>query len=113
MSSSFLPVKMSMAVKLHLAWPCLPVLDVDTSTTCRVSQLLYTLIRWLSALDDSKHGSLLRLSTSQKSLPKHDAATAVHEPCVCQVSPNACTMPKNLFMSADAGCEDSSCASWS
>lgn len=34
MSSSFLPVKMSMAVKLHLAWPCLPVLEVDTSTTC-------------------------------------------------------------------------------
>lgn len=34
MSSSFLPVKMSIAVKLHLACPCLPVFDVDTSTTC-------------------------------------------------------------------------------
>jgi len=33
-SSYFLPVKMSMHTKLHLAWPCLPVLEVDTSTTC-------------------------------------------------------------------------------
>jgi hypothetical protein len=35
-SSYFLPVKMSMQTKLHLAWPCLPVLDVETSTTCFV-----------------------------------------------------------------------------
>ena len=27
------PVKMSTATKAHLAWPCLPVLEVDTSTT--------------------------------------------------------------------------------
>jgi hypothetical protein len=33
-SSYFLPVKMSTHTKLHLAWPCLPVLEVDTSTTC-------------------------------------------------------------------------------
>lgn len=33
-SSIFLVVKMSMATKWHLAWPCLPVLEVDTSTTC-------------------------------------------------------------------------------
>jgi hypothetical protein len=33
MSSSFLPVKMSIAVKLHFAWPCLPVFDVETLTT--------------------------------------------------------------------------------
>ena len=34
MSSYFLLVKMSRAVKLHLAWPCLPVFDVETSITC-------------------------------------------------------------------------------
>ena len=33
-SSSFLPVKMSIATKWHLACPCLPVFDVETSTTC-------------------------------------------------------------------------------
>lgn len=33
-SSIFLPVKMSVAVKWHLAWPCLPVLEVVTSMTC-------------------------------------------------------------------------------
>ena len=33
-SSYFLLVKMSMATKWHLAWPCLPVLEVDTSATC-------------------------------------------------------------------------------
>ena len=33
-SSYFLPVKMSMATKWHLAEPCLPVLEVDTSATC-------------------------------------------------------------------------------
>lgn len=32
-SSYFLPVKMSTATKWHLAWPCLPVLEVATSTT--------------------------------------------------------------------------------
>lgn len=31
---TFLPVKMSMATKAHLAWPCLPVLEVETSATC-------------------------------------------------------------------------------
>lgn len=31
-SSSFLPVKMSMATRWTLAWPCLPVLEVDMST---------------------------------------------------------------------------------
>lgn len=34
MSSTFLPLKMSVAVKLHFACPCLPVLDVDTSMIC-------------------------------------------------------------------------------
>ena len=34
-SSYFLPVNTSMATKWHLAWPCLPVLEVDTSATCR------------------------------------------------------------------------------
>lgn len=34
-SSSILRcVKMSSATKWHFAWPCLPVLDVETSTTC-------------------------------------------------------------------------------
>lgn len=33
-SSSFLPVKMSIPTKWHLACPCLPVLEVETSTTC-------------------------------------------------------------------------------
>ena len=32
-ASYFLLVKMSMAVKLHLADPCFPVLEVDTSET--------------------------------------------------------------------------------
>lgn len=32
-SSSFLAVKISIATKWHLAWPCLPVLEVETSTT--------------------------------------------------------------------------------
>ena len=31
-SSSFLPVKMSRAVKWTLAWPCLPDLEVEMST---------------------------------------------------------------------------------
>ena len=34
-SSIFLPVKMSVAVKWHLAWPCFPVLEVVTSITWR------------------------------------------------------------------------------
>eukprot|EP00983_Pelagomonas_calceolata_P066416 1149032-Pelagomonas_calceolata.AAC.3 len=33
-SSYFLPVKISMPTKWHLAWPCLPVLEVATSATC-------------------------------------------------------------------------------
>eukprot|EP01084_Bolivina_argentea_P299575 516403_1 len=33
MSSSFLPVKMSIAVKLAFACPCFPVFDVETFTT--------------------------------------------------------------------------------
>jgi len=33
-SSYFLPVKISIATKWHFAWPCFPVLDVATSTTC-------------------------------------------------------------------------------
>ena len=33
-SSSFLAVKISIPTKWHLAWPCLPVLEVETSTTC-------------------------------------------------------------------------------
>ena len=32
-SSIFLPVKMSCATKWHLAWPCFPVFDVETSMT--------------------------------------------------------------------------------
>ena len=32
-ASYFLPVKISMDVKLHLADPCFPVLEVDTSET--------------------------------------------------------------------------------
>ena len=32
-SSIFLPVKMSIATKWHLAWPCLPVFEVETSDT--------------------------------------------------------------------------------
>jgi len=34
-SSSFLEVKMSIPTKWHLAWPCFPVFEVETSTTCR------------------------------------------------------------------------------
>lgn len=33
-SSSFFPVNISIPTKWHLAWPCLPVLEVETSTTC-------------------------------------------------------------------------------
>jgi len=32
-SSSFFPLKISMATKWHFAWPCFPVLEVETSTT--------------------------------------------------------------------------------
>ena len=37
-SSIFLPVKISVAVKWHLAWPCLPVLEVVTSITWEKKQ---------------------------------------------------------------------------
>ena len=33
-SSYFFPVKMSIPTKWHLAWPCFPVLEVETSATC-------------------------------------------------------------------------------
>jgi hypothetical protein len=33
-SSYFLPVKMSTPTKWHFAWPCFPVFEVETSTTC-------------------------------------------------------------------------------
>ena len=33
-SSSFFPLKISMATKWHFACPCLPVFEVETSTTC-------------------------------------------------------------------------------
>ncbi len=50
-SSSFLPVKMSIATKWHLAWPCFPVLEVDTSTTCHrqpttCQKFLFTWEEW-------------------------------------------------------------------
>ena len=35
-SSSFFPLKISMPTKWHLAWPCLPVLEVETSTTYKI-----------------------------------------------------------------------------
>lgn len=39
-SSTFFPLKMSMAVKLALACPCFPVLDVDTFTTLQGRPLI-------------------------------------------------------------------------
>ncbi len=41
-SSSFLPVKMSMATRWTLAWPCLPVLEVDMSTILQGRFLITT-----------------------------------------------------------------------
>ena len=41
-SSSFLPVKMSMAIRWTLAWPCLPVLEVDMSTILQGRCLITT-----------------------------------------------------------------------
>lgn len=41
-SSSFLPVKMSMAIRWTLAWPCLPVLEVDMSTILQGRFLITT-----------------------------------------------------------------------
>lgn len=46
-SSYFLPLKMSTPTKWHLAWPCFPVFDVDTSTTCKRFSLNTTFpARW-------------------------------------------------------------------
>merc|ERR1740131_35761 len=42
MSSSFLPVKMSRATRWTLAWPCLPVLEVDISTILQGRFLIMT-----------------------------------------------------------------------
>merc|ERR1719401_1421690 len=41
-SSYFLPVKMSNATMCALAWPCLPVFDVDTSATLHGWPLIIT-----------------------------------------------------------------------
>lgn len=41
-SSSFLLVKMSMATKWTLAWPCLPVFEVDISTILQGRFLMTT-----------------------------------------------------------------------
>lgn len=59
-SSSFLPVNISIATKWHLACPCFPVLDVETSTTyfniipfrtlkwmIWRSKFLHSYVRWL------------------------------------------------------------------
>ena len=37
-SSYFFPVKISIPTKWHLAWPCFPVLEVETSATCVLYQ---------------------------------------------------------------------------
>ena len=41
-SSNFLPVKMSIATRWTLAWPCLPVLEVDISTILHGRPLMTT-----------------------------------------------------------------------
>ena len=41
-SSSFLPLKMSMAVRWTLAWPCFPVLEVVISTILQGRLLMTT-----------------------------------------------------------------------
>ena len=48
-SSNFLPVKMSMATMWTLAWPCLPVLEVDISTILHGRFLMTTCPFFLKA----------------------------------------------------------------
>ena len=54
-SSYFLPEKMSMATKWHLAWPCLPVLELETSATLQ-GRLLMTRKPFLLWRGEGKEG---------------------------------------------------------
>ena len=103
-SSNFLPVKMSMATMWTLAWPCLPVLEVDISTILHGRFLMTTWPFFLKAehcigkVVEAPASALSKVTScyDERNVSLHSRDVAVERPGA-GISVDA-TPPRRLFL---------------